>query len=175
MLLYCQGFWNKNMKGILFLLFFSVQAFGHGKMKHSAIEAQVRKEVIEADAFKTAYESIISSYKKSVEPIFKGKCFNCHSAQTSYPWYYQIPGVNILINSHIKDGRKHLDLQNGYPFQGHGTPQEDLNEIEKVVKTGSMPPKYYQLFHGNSSLSKKESIIILDWVKSSTKTLKDLK
>ena len=148
-------------------------AFGHGK-KH-AESNRPEHHLVVADSFEAIYKNINSDYKIKIEPVFKAKCFDCHSAQTKYPWYYQIPGINLLINSHIREARSHMDMAKGFPFSGHGTPLEDLNELEKTIGKESMPPTYYKLFHKDSSLNNEEKSKVLNWIKNSKNKLKDLK
>ena len=59
------------------------------------------------------------AYRAEIEPIFKAKCFDCHSSSTRHPWYYKVPGVRQLINSDVKEAKEHLDMSQGFPFQGH--------------------------------------------------------
>lgn len=163
-------FWNE-MKAII-LLMIPLTVFGHGNIKHSEKKESHQTSVKVDDSFVAIYKNINAEYKIKVEAIFKGKCFDCHSGQTVYPWYYKIPGVNLLIDSDIKEARSHLDMSDGFPFKGHGTPMQDLGELEKTVKSNSMPPLYYKLFHDNSSLTEIEKKIILKWIRESKMQLK---
>ena len=160
------------MKLIVVVLPFilSLSAFGHGKEKHSTPE--MKKE--EPIAIST-YEQINLQYQMKVEPIFKSKCLDCHSSQTTYPWYYQIPVVNYLINSDIKEARSHIEMSKGFPFGSHSTPLKDLQEIEKSILSSSMPPFKYRALHRNAALTKAELELIISWTKSSKNLLKDLK
>src|SRR5215207_4053978 len=44
-----------------------------------------------------------------VESILKKACNDCHSNNTSYPWYSYIQPVYWWLDKHIKDGKKHLN------------------------------------------------------------------
>ena len=111
--------------------------------------------------------SINSSYLRDIKPIFQRSCFDCHSSQTQYPWYYKLPGAKQLIDSDIEEARKHLDMDNDFPFVSHATPIEDLQAIKKTTKEASMPPFRYRVLHKNSSLSMEDKKIILDWADNS--------
>ncbi len=163
------------MKSLIILLLISFEALGHGKVKHVDKKASDHQPLIMKDSFKSVYEKINMNYKLQVEPIFMSKCFDCHSAQTKYPWYYQIPGINLLMNSHVKEARSHMNMNEGFPFKGHGTPLEDLKELEKTITENSMPPFYYKVFHSDSSLTHKEKNRILLWINNSKLQLKELK
>ncbi len=92
---------------------------------------------------KQKYTQINKLYIKTVKPIFKKSCFDCHGNTTNYPWYYKVPGVKQLIDSDIKESKKHLDFSKDFPFISHETPLKDLDAIGKSVNNNSMPPFRY--------------------------------
>ena len=47
---------------------------------------------------------------ENVKAILETTCFDCHSNKTTYPWYNNITPVNYWLESHIKDGKKHLNF-----------------------------------------------------------------
>ncbi|MEZ4741063.1 MAG: heme-binding domain-containing protein [Bdellovibrionota bacterium] len=114
---------------------------------------------------------INKSYTNSIKQIFQEKCYNCHSNQTKYPWYYPIPGIRQLIDHDIKDALEHLDFTNDFPFAGHGTPKEDLEELIEVVDEDSMPPWQYLIMHRDHKLSSDEKNDIILWAESSLNLL----
>lgn len=156
--------------GFIFFIFLPVLAFGHGKEKHGEAKA-VPAVTVEPSVM----EKLTVNYDKTVQPIFQKKCFDCHSTQTIYPWYYKVPGVGALMNSHIKEARSHIDMTKGFPFKGHGGPEKDLKEIISVVKKDKMPPWYYTPFHKNSKLTEEEKKEILAWANDSLKLMDEQK
>lgn len=119
-------------------------------------------------------QKIGDAYLKNVEPIFRQKCFDCHSSHTRYPKYYSIPGIKQLIDSDIREGMKHLDMTPGYPFRSHATPREDLDALEEVAQKNTMPPFRYRLMHRGSTLTEVEKKSILQWVQESRQELKGM-
>ncbi len=116
-------------------------------------------------------KKVSALYERDVKRIFQRSCFDCHSQNMNFPWYYVFPGASHLINSDIQEAREHLDLTQGFPFKGHGSPQEDLEAIEGVVKDNSMPPFRYWVLHRGTKLPKEEKEIILNWISESKKLL----
>lgn len=157
---------------LLSLLLLPQLSFAHGGKDHSINEGKVDKKT---DTFQDAYKSINENYKSKVEAIFQSKCFDCHSDKTKYPWYYSVPGVNLIMNSHIKEAKSHLDMTGGFPFKSHETPREDLIELKKTIVMGSMPPWYYKPFHQDSEITSKEKEVILNWVETSLNKLGEKK
>lgn len=149
--------------------------YAHGDEKHTQEEKTVQNEKsahsnkIEASKL----EEINQNYMSSIEPIFKQKCYDCHSNKTDYPWYHSIPGIKQMLNSHIQEGKEHIIFSKGFPFPGHGEPLEDLKELREVVEEDSMPIWQYKLMHWNSSLNQKEKEKILDWIENSKKIIEN--
>lgn len=122
-------------------------------------------------ALEKTLNAIAGEYEGSVRPIFEKSCFDCHSGATRYPWYYRIPGIKQMIDEDVREAKKHLDMSAGFPFQGHGTPAEDLEQIREVVEDQSMPPTNYLWMHWKASLSESDRERVLQWVSRSLQTL----
>tara|TARA_B100001971_G_scaffold61895_1_gene56923 strand:- start:126307 stop:126792 length:486 start_codon:yes stop_codon:yes gene_type:complete len=161
---------------VLFLLTFTIQnSWGHGGEDHSKKKSpKVVHNSIVADSkeLEVVYKKINTSYLKKIKPIFKTSCFDCHSSQTVFPWYYEIPGIKQLIDSDIKEAKSHLDFSNDYPFISHDSPENDLKSIEKSISEKTMPPTKYLWMHSDAKLSQKEVEEIKKWVKESLEALK---
>lgn len=111
-----------------------------------------------------AYRKMAAGYRKSVEPVFKAKCFDCHSSATRYPWYHRVPGIKQLIDRDIRKGRRIMDFTKGFPFKGLGTAQERMNGLHEVITDGSMPPFMYRIAHPGSAITAEERATILAWI-----------
>ena len=161
---------------ILTLIVFTFQdSWGHGGEDHSKKKSpEIVHDSLNSDSKETEeiYKKINASYLNKIKPIFRKSCFDCHSSQTTYPWYYKVPGVKQLIDSDIKEAKSHLDFSNDYPFISHDSPENDLKSIEKSVSKKTMPPKKYLWMHNNAKLSQKEVEEIKKWVKESLGALK---
>jgi len=149
------------------LSLYGTALFAHGGIDHKKAQVVHTPEQHE----KIILSGIGEDYKTKIEPILKGKCFDCHSNQTTYPWYYKIPGIQSLMNSHIEEARSHLDFSKGYPFISHVKPIEDLKAIQKSVDEDKMPPLYYRVLHANMKVTPEEKKQIRDWVESSLKKM----
>lgn len=114
---------------------------------------------------------INEAYQKDVKGIFLQKCLTCHGASTKMPWYYSIPGVKQLMDSDVKEAKKHMDMSNDFPFVGHGNPLDDLHALDKSISKGNMPPIQYRLIHWNSSLNANEIKAIKTWIENSKKII----
>jgi cytochrome c551/c552 len=117
------------------------------------------------------------SYDQQVKPLFQHACFDCHSKNTVWPWYYAVPGVRQYIESHVEEGREDLDLTDGFPFNTDVPVLKHLRRIAGVVKRGDMPLWDYKLMHPAARLSDADRQVIVDWAQGSfdrlTSTAKD--
>ena len=156
---------------LLFILTTTFHVWGHGGEDHSKDVKQPK--VVKPNAeIEEKYIRINQEYLKTVKPIFQKSCFDCHGNTTVYPWYYKIPGVKQLIDSDIKESKKHLDFSKDFPFVSHETPIKDLDGIGKSIKNDSMPPFRYLIMHGNKKLTKDEVKQVDKWIKESKEMLK---
>lgn len=77
-------------------------------------------------------------------------CFDCHSAQTQWPWYASVAPVSWMIRSHIEEGRAVLD------FSRWDAPGEEAGEAGEVTADETMPPAYYIRMHAQARLTDSE-------------------
>ena len=77
-------------------------------------------------------------------------CFDCHSNESVWPWYAYVAPISLRVASHVQNGRQHLN------FSEWDQPNEDFDEIEKVISRGQMPLSDYLLLHPEAELSAAE-------------------
>ena len=118
----------------------------------------------------SVYELINTSYQ-SVRPIFEKSCFDCHSSFTDFPWYHSLPLVGSMLDDHVKEGRKHLDLTGDFPFGGHGDQAEHLKDIKDEIESGDMPLWSYRLMHWGTAIEGERRDSVFAWIDESLKLL----
>ena len=155
---------------LLALLAGGVAVMAHEGEKHEETPPPPVEVKVVLDSI---YRLINQSYLQ-VEPILRKDCYNCHSDQTKYPWYYKLPLIKGLIDKDIEEGRKHLDLSNGFPFGGHGEPLEDLAAIREEIEEGEMPPWNYRLMHWGSSIEGSARDSLFTWIDSTMDLLRQV-
>jgi len=108
-----------------------------------------------------------------VNGILKKACYDCHSNNTSYPWYAQIQPVNWYLNKHIKAAKAQLNFDN---FKHYSTRRQlsKLRAIENSVEEGTMPIASYTLIHKNAVLSKSEKKLVMAWAAASRDSLEQI-
>ena len=84
-------------------------------------------------------------------------CFDCHSNETSYPWYSNVAPVSWLLQRHIVEGRQYLNFSNwNQSHDEHGEGGYEADEMGETVLEGEMPMRSYLLIHPEARLSDAE-------------------
>ena len=99
--------------------------------------------------------------------ILQRSCRDCHSNETTWPWYSRIQPIAMLIQHDVSIGRQHLDFSSwgrhpARPIASHN----ELEEICDVVSKGSMPPGRYLLMHSSARLTTEDVKTICDFADS---------
>jgi hypothetical protein len=106
-----------------------------------------------------------------VQKILKHSCYDCHSNNTRYPWYFNIQPVAWWLDDHIKEGKRELNFSE---FKNYKINRQykKLEEMIEEVETEEMPLYNYTLIHRSADLSEKQKTLIINWSKSVMKQLK---
>jgi mono/diheme cytochrome c family protein len=118
---------------VLVLLFALIQAVPYGR---SHGNPSVRQE--------PAWDS------PATRALAADACFDCHSNQTSWPWYSHIAPISWLIQRDVDNGREALN------FSEWDREQEGADEAAEKVGEKEMPPAWYGWLHPKARLSSAE-------------------
>lgn len=165
------SFWLIAGLCLLIVAYVSLKAHEGEEAPVDIEKALESNSVIEVKAaIDSAYAQISATYA-TIEPMFKKSCFDCHSDQTNYPWYYKIPTINSMIDSDIKEARKHLDMSNGFPFVGHANQLAQLHGIRDEVEENDMPLLSYRIMHWGTTIEGAQQDTLFQWIDASIATL----
>ena len=106
-----------------------------------------------------------------VAQVFETKCLDCHTRNTVYPWYFNLPVANSVIMEDVNAGINALNLDETFS-KPPGSPlsPDALSEIEEVIQSGEMPPLKYTALHWNAFVSAGEKEAILSWIQEARKS-----
>ncbi len=88
-------------------------------------------------------------------------CFDCHSNQTTWPWYSNVAPVSWLLQNDVNGGRSHLN------FTEWEHPQKHAKDVVDEVKQGDMPPWFYLPMHPAARLTAVEKLALEDGAEKS--------
>jgi hypothetical protein len=154
-----------NTSVILIVTLFVSSVLAH-QGHHHGPHTNMAKPADAPPELKQTYAQINREYSELVRPIFENKCAACHSSLVSAPWYASVPIVSWIVESDRSEAKEHLEISKGFPFQGHGTPDEDLDAIKEVAQKGTMPPTLYRWMHPEAKLTAAEKKAVMKWIDS---------
>ena len=107
-----------------------------------------------------------------VDHVLKVSCYDCHSNNTRYPWYWQIQPVTWFMNGHIEDAKKELNFST---FVSYNIRKQYklFDNIKKEVKGGDMPLTSYTLVHRDAILKDTQRLLIANWTTVSRKEIEN--
>jgi hypothetical protein len=102
------------------------------------------------------------SVPADVKAILRNACYDCHSNQTTWPWYSSIAPVSWLLVSDVINGREEMNFStwNSYPAKKQSAKRK---KVWEEVKDGEMPPLPYRLMHPEARLSAGEKELLRSW------------
>ncbi len=109
---------------------------------------------------------VVSDFTGPVEvkDIFKRSCYDCHSNESTWPWYSDIAPFSWLVINHVNEGREEFNFStwDKYP---NDKKAEIIEEIWEEVEEGEMPLWNYLIIHRDAVLSKDDKKVIHNWTK----------
>jgi hypothetical protein len=106
-----------------------------------------------------------------VADVLGHACINCHSENTSWPWYSHVAPVSWLVESDVKHAREHLNLSrwdNLEPVDRRML----LTVIATVIENREMPPHKYVALHPEAKLSADDSTRVIEWTRTERRRLR---
>lgn len=96
-----------------------------------------------------------------VMTLLKTSCFDCHSNETTWPWYSKIAPFSWVVANHVNTGRKALNFSTWENY----SPQLKEEKLKAIYRTAyaSMPLPSYIYAHGEANLTKEQRSMIRDW------------
>ncbi len=91
-----------------------------------------------------------------VQRVLERACADCHSHRTRWPWYSQVAPASWLLADHVKDGRRHFNIDDF-------NEEMSLKDVCQEIRTGSMPIKGYLLLHPDAKLTGAEIQTVCAW------------
>lgn len=105
--------------------------------------------------------------------LLKVACYDCHSYETTYPWYAQVAPISWWIDNHVNEGREHLNFSTWGSYslkkQAHKA-EEAAEEIEE----GHMPERTYPWMHAEARLTAAQRTELSNYFKNLNLELKSI-
>jgi hypothetical protein len=102
-----------------------------------------------------------------VAAALKRACYDCHSHETTWPWYSYVAPVSWLVARDVHEGRRHMDFST-WAASPAAQKRKRLAGISTMVQEGEMPPWYYLPMHAKARLSDDDVSEISMWADNSS-------
>ncbi len=89
--------------------------------------------------------------------LAKRACFDCHSNETTWPWYSNVAPISWLVYRDVEEARANMNFSE---WNSHLEP----GEIAEVVSEGRMPPPQYLLIHPNVKFTPEEMQVFINGI-----------
>ena len=99
----------------------------------------------------------------AVKEAFKNACLDCHSDNTKYVWYHKISPVSWMVNKHVTDGKKELNLSEWKNLDDYDKIKV-LEDMKQEIERGTMPLKPYVMMHPVAKLDEETRKAMIAWI-----------
>jgi hypothetical protein len=105
-----------------------------------------------------------------VASLLRNACFDCHSNETSWPWYSYVAPVSWLVSRDVSVGRGHINFSEWGSYDSRAQIGR-LGAIAEKVESGRMPLPNYITMHAEADLSPEERGAIVAWAETAREQL----
>ncbi len=109
--------------------------------------------------------TLVHQVPDPVARLLKTSCYDCHSNNTSYPWYSNIQPVAWWLGDHVTEGKSELNFSE-FGSYSIARKYRKLEEINEQVKENEMPLSSYTIIHRDAKLSADQKNLLSGWVVS---------
>jgi hypothetical protein len=99
---------------------------------------------------------------EGVDTLLRNACYDCHSNNTTYPWYANFQPVYWWLNNHIEEGKRHLNFDEFASYK-IGRQYKKLDDIADEIQQGDMPLPVYVYQHKEAHLTAAQKELIYNW------------
>lgn len=103
--------------------------------------------------------SLVAFDSAATGELAKRACFDCHSNRTKWPWYSHVAPISWRIQTHVVEGREHLNFTAFDPASE--SMADAAGEAGEAVQKGEMPPADYLLAHPEARLTAAEKAALV--------------
>lgn len=94
--------------------------------------------------------------------LLRAACYDCHSHETEYPWYYAVQPVALWMDRHVEEAREELNFSIWH-VMSLSEQADRLEECAEVVAEEEMPLPSFTWTHPEARLSADERQLLVDW------------
>lgn len=101
-----------------------------------------------------------------VQAALRHACGDCHSNQTTWPWYSHLAPLSWVITDDVNEGRRHMNFDDWEAQESGEQANDHLIDVCKEIQTNGMPPFSYRILHPGVKLKAQEIAAVCRWSRS---------
>ena len=106
----------------------------------------------------------IKNTPPEIAKIINYSCYDCHSNETTYPWYSNFAPASWYLKNHIDEGRKHLNFSTFATYE----PKQQVDKLEEcieMIEKKEMPLESYFVGHQDAKITDEQRKILINYFK----------
>jgi len=101
----------------------------------------------------------------NVLSILKTSCYDCHSNETTWPWYSYVAPVSFLVASDVQNARKRVNFSEWDKYDDEKK-EKKKGAILDDVEEGEMPLPKYLIMHPGAEMNSEKIKVLKGWITS---------
>ncbi|MVO08072.1 hypothetical protein GOQ30_02690 [Flavobacterium sp. TP390] len=106
---------------------------------------------------------IVNNVPNNIKATLQTSCYDCHSNNTSYPWYNTVQPVAWFLENHIEEGKSELNFSEWDNYSNRRK-KSKLKSIVSQIKDNKMPLSSYTFIHKEAVLDNTKRQEILNYI-----------
>jgi hypothetical protein len=120
----------------------------------------VSDELITANDISKVY-----AIPESVHQVLISKCYDCHSNNTHYPWYFNIQPVAWWMAAHVDEGKEELNFSE-FKVYPEKRANHKIEELSESINERWMPLDSYLWIHHEAKITEEDRVAVNAWIKT---------
>jgi hypothetical protein len=107
-----------------------------------------------------------------IASLFKNACYDCHSYETTWPWYSYVAPISWTVIQDVNDAREAMNFSewpNSDPFHS----RKRWRRVAEAIDANEMPIHKYTLIHSKSRLNPQQRKELINWAEQTADKLED--
>ena len=100
-----------------------------------------------------------------IQTILKTSCYDCHSNESTYPWYTNVAPISWWVKQHINEAREELNFSEWGTFKTKRQ-KHKLEECFEMIEESEMPLPSYLIVHSEAKLTSEQKNELVAWFKA---------
>jgi hypothetical protein len=106
---------------------------------------------------------VVNNVPQNIYNSLQTSCYDCHSNNTSYPWYNKVQPVAWFLENHIEEGKAELNFSEWDNYSNRRK-KSKLKSIVSQIKDNKMPLSSYTFIHKEAVLDNTKRQEILNYI-----------